>query len=49
MLYLESPVGVGFSYADDPADYITNDDISSQDNLKVCLHLLFFASSRRKS
>lgn len=33
VLYLESPVGVGFSYSDDPADYVTNDDKSSQDNL----------------
>jgi hypothetical protein len=33
IIYLESPVGVGFSYSDDPADYVTDDDKSSQDNL----------------
>lgn len=37
MLYLESPVGVGFSYADTPQDYVTNDDVSSQDNLKALM------------
>eukprot|EP01060_Flectonema_neradi_P005273 TRINITY_DN134_c0_g1_i2.p1 TRINITY_DN134_c0_g1~~TRINITY_DN134_c0_g1_i2.p1 ORF type:complete len:459 (+),score=110.53 TRINITY_DN134_c0_g1_i2:47-1423(+) len=34
MLYIEAPVGVGFSYSDDPeTDYKQNDDISSQDNM----------------
>lgn len=34
MLYLEAPVGVGFSYSDDPAaDYYTNDDKTANDNL----------------
>ncbi len=35
LLYIEAPVGVGFSYSDDPTggDYDQNDDKSSQDNL----------------
>ena len=34
MIYIEAPVGVGFSYSDLPSvDYKQNDDISSQDNL----------------
>ena len=34
MLYLEAPVGVGFSYSDDPsADYKCNDDTAAEDNL----------------
>lgn len=41
VVYLESPVGVGFSYSDDPAEYNTNDDQSSQDNLRAIE--MFFA------
>ncbi len=34
MLYLEAPVGVGFSYSDDPArDYACTDDTAAIDNL----------------
>ena len=34
MLYIEAPVGVGFSYSDDPSDYPKcNDDNTAQDNL----------------
>jgi hypothetical protein len=32
MIYLEAPVGVGFSYSDDKADYNTNDDITAEVN-----------------
>ena len=33
MLYIEAPLGVGFSYSEDKADYAQTDDTSSQDNL----------------
>ena len=33
VLYIEAPVGVGFSYSDDPADYNVTDDTTAQDNL----------------
>jgi carboxypeptidase C (cathepsin A) len=32
MLYLEAPVGVGFSYSDDKADYATDDDQTALDS-----------------
>jgi len=32
VLYIEQPAGVGFSYSDDPADYITNDTRAAEDN-----------------
>lgn len=36
MLYLEAPVGVGFSYSDDPAtDYKCTDDTTANDSLKA--------------
>ncbi|GBG24314.1 Serine carboxypeptidase-like 20 [Hondaea fermentalgiana] len=36
MLYLEAPVGVGFSYSDDPdQDYYTDDDKTAADNLEA--------------
>jgi len=34
MLYIEAPCGVGFSYADDKAEYITNDKQTAEDNYK---------------
>ncbi len=33
MLYLESPIGVGFSYSDDERDYIVDDDQTAAQNL----------------
>ena len=33
MLYIEAPVGVGFSYSDDPKDYNCTDDTTAQDNM----------------
>jgi len=45
MVYLESPVGVGFSYSDDPTDYHTNDDKTAQDNLHAIQ--TFFAAYPR--
>jgi len=32
MLYLETPAGVGFSYSNDPLDYITDDEKTARDN-----------------
>lgn len=33
VVYLEAPVGVGFSYSDDPQDYVRDDDNTAQDNV----------------
>ena len=33
VLYLEAPAGVGFSWAEDASDYVTNDDKNAVDNL----------------
>ena len=33
MVYLESPVGVGFTYSDDDADYMNTDETTMNDNL----------------
>lgn len=35
VIYLETPVGVGFSYSDDPADYNTNDDVTAKVNVET--------------
>mmetsp|Transcript_20475 Transcript_20475/g.36434 ORF Transcript_20475/g.36434 Transcript_20475/m.36434 type:complete len:502 (-) Transcript_20475:117-1622(-) len=35
MLYLEAPVGVGFSYSDHHEDYVVDDDSNAIDNLKA--------------
>ena len=32
MVYIESPVGVGFSYSNDSNDYITNDNQTASEN-----------------
>lgn len=37
VLYLESPVGVGYSYSPNPADYSTDDDTTSNDNYHALL------------
>ena len=35
MIYLESPVGVGFTYSDDDADYHNTDDSTAMDNFEA--------------
>ncbi|KAA0164206.1 hypothetical protein FNF27_00165 [Cafeteria roenbergensis] len=35
MLYLEAPAGVGFSYSQNPNDYVTNDTKTANDNLRA--------------
>jgi carboxypeptidase C (cathepsin A) len=35
MVFIEQPAGVGFSYANDTAQYHTNDDIAAEDNYKT--------------
>lgn len=40
MLYIESPVGVGFSYSDNPNDYNTNDNQTASDNYQFLLQFL---------
>lgn len=42
MLYFEAPVGVGFSYSDDPKDYNVNDNQTAEDNLHALE--VFFAA-----
>ena len=32
MIYLEAPVGVGFSYSDKESEYVVNDDTTAEDN-----------------
>jgi carboxypeptidase C (cathepsin A) len=34
VIYLESPIGVGFSYSDNPDEYTWNDDTTASDNMK---------------
>jgi len=40
MVFLEQPVGVGFSYSDDADDYHIGDDQAAQDNLATILGFL---------
>ncbi|KAH9324389.1 hypothetical protein KI387_004567 [Taxus chinensis] len=40
MLYVESPVGVGFSYSNTSSDYNSNDTLSAQDNLAFLVNWL---------
>ncbi|XP_057845951.2 serine carboxypeptidase-like 45 [Cryptomeria japonica] len=40
MLYVESPVGVGFSYSNTTSDNTSNDTLSAQDNLDFLLNWL---------
>jgi len=37
MVYIEQPVGVGFSYTDDDDEYHTGDKQAAQDNYQVLL------------
>lgn len=52
MVFVEQPIGVGFSYSDNKDDYKTNDDQSAQDNLKMILGFLqkfpHFVSNKNK-
>ena len=34
VIYLESPIGVGFTYSDSPDEYSNNDDKTASDNMK---------------
>ena len=40
MVFLEQPVGVGFSYSDDTSDYKIGDDQAAKDNLQTILEFL---------
>jgi carboxypeptidase C (cathepsin A) len=40
MVFLEQPVGVGFSYSNNSSDYIIGDDQASKDNLETILSFL---------
>lgn len=35
MVFIEAPVGVGFSYSDDTKDYITGDEQTAADNYEL--------------
>jgi len=38
IIYLEAPIGVGFSYSSDPAEYITNDNKTAKQNYQFLLN-----------
>ena len=40
MVFLEQPVGVGFSYSEDTSDYKIGDDQAAKDNLQTILEFL---------
>ncbi|KAJ9683624.1 hypothetical protein PVL29_019266 [Vitis rotundifolia] len=40
MLYVESPIGVGFSYSNTSSDYIWNDTKTAEDNLRFVINWL---------
>jgi carboxypeptidase C (cathepsin A) len=48
MLYLEAPVGVGYSYSDDKKDYKTNDDQTALDST-AAMNAFFDAFPKLKS
>lgn len=38
IIYLEAPIGVGFSYSDDKMEYITNDNKTANQNYEFLLN-----------
>ena len=40
MIFIEQPIGVGFSYSDDPDDYISGDDKAAEDMYNMILLFL---------
>ena len=52
MIFVEQPIGVGFSYSDNKDDYKSSDDQAAQDNLKLILGFLqkfpHFISNKNK-
>ena len=49
VVYLEHPVGVGFSYSNLKKDYINNDKIDSQDNLSFTIEFFKLFSNFKKN
>ena len=40
VLFIEAPAGVGFSYANSPSGYVTNDSVTAQDNYEAIQQFL---------
>ena len=49
MVFLEQPVGVGFSYSEDTSDYKIGDDQAAKDNLQTIIEFLNFLKENKEN